>query len=146
MWTEALLRRWLYVVCGLHVVVGIAMPWLLQAPFGRAYIVYLAQCFGMEDLPGETIALLRWLLVLLGAMIAGWGVLMAGLVHLACRTRSCAPLLWLAAGLLAWAALDLGWSASRSVWLHLWLDSVALLLILVPAFALGRCLRAHHGH
>lgn len=144
--TDVLLQRWLYLVCGAHVAVGVTMPWMLQTPLGRAYLAHLATRFGIEDLPAETAALLRWLLVLFGAMIASWGLLMAGLVRLACQTRSTAPLHVLAAALLAWAALDMGWSASRGVWLHLWLDALALLVILLPLSALHQRLRADHGH
>lgn len=141
--TEALLQRWLYLVCGAHVAIGVAMPWLSQLPQGTAYVEHLAQAFGVAPLTAQTGELLRWLLTLLGAMIAGWGVLMAGLVRLACRNRQRAPLDLLALALLGWAALDMAWSASRGVWLHLWLDGLALLAILVPAFLLRRRFGEH---
>jgi hypothetical protein len=114
------------------------MPWLLTLLPGTAYVGHLSEVFGVAPLTAPTSDLMRWLLTLLGAMIAGWGVLMAGLVRLACRQRSRAPLDLLSLALLGWAALDMGWSASRGVWLHLWLDGAALLVILLPVGLLRR--------
>lgn len=131
----------MYAICAAHVLGGAALPWLLQTAPGQAYLAGLAQAFGIElSAAPRSASLLSWLLALLGAMIAGWGVLMAGLVRLAHRDRRRAPLDLLAVALLTWAALDMGWSASRGVWLHLWLDSAALLAILLPVWLLRRSL------
>jgi hypothetical protein len=133
------IERWLYLVCAVHVIVGIAMPLLLATPPGVAYVAELWHAFGAAGAPPEpTAALVRWLVVLLAAMVAGWGVLMAGLVRLAFRERRRAPLDVLLAGLAVWAPLDMGWSASRGVWSHVVLDVLALIVIVVPVLVARR--------
>lgn len=135
------LERWLLCVAALHLVVGATMPWWLDSPLGRAYLDLLLRS---GDAPGSDppTALVRWLVVLLGAMIAGWGVLMGGLVRLAFAWRSAQPLRVLVAALVLWAALDMGWSAARGVWLHLALDGAALVAIVPAALVAARRMRA----
>jgi hypothetical protein len=132
------LERWLYAVCALHVAVGVALPLLLRTPLGTGYVATLWHAFGSGAAPDDVAALTRWLVVLLGAMVAGWGVLMAGLVRLAFRERRRAPLDVLLAGLAVWAPLDMAWSASRGVWSHVALDVAALAAIAIPVLLARR--------
>jgi hypothetical protein len=135
-----LARHWLIAVGAGHVVIGIAMPLLLATRFGDDYLTHLWRAFYAGAPPdAATHALVRWLIVLLGAMIAGWGILIAGLAHVAVLRRTRGPIEVLLIALLVWAALDIGWGLHAGVMLHVIVDTLALVAI-VPALLI---LRAH---
>lgn len=131
--TISRLRTWLVLVGLVHVAIGIAMPLLIASSLGDDYLAQLWQAFyagAMPDAPTQ--ALVRWLVVLLGAMIAGWGVLIVGLTQFAVSRRAPGPLGVLIVALVTWAALDIGWGLHAGVRLHVIADAAAL-VALVPA-------------
>lgn len=58
--------------------------------------------------------------------------------HLGDRHRSAAAWAWLLTGLALWAPQDLALSIHARVWTHVWVDSLALLVLLPPLVWLWR--------
>ncbi len=79
-----------------------------------------------------------WWIALFGATVQSTALWMAALVHLGDRHRSATAWAWLLAGLALWAPQDMALSIHAQVWVHVWVDCMALLVMVPPLVWLWR--------
>lgn len=139
------LVRWLYAVAAGHVVVGALLPWLSNASLLDAYHAGIETAFWRAAAPGEARQLQAWWLSLFGPTVQLMALWMAALIHLADRARQPQVWLWLMAGLLLWAPQDIVVSLRAGIWSHVWIDLLALALMLPPLLCLWRLDRRAHN-
>lgn len=126
------LIRWMYGVAAGHLLLALAMPWLVNSSLLDAYFNYLAQQFAAQHGQHDLRAVHAWWISLFGPTIAYMSILMAAVVYFGARYRNSMAWFWLALATLVWAPQDIWLSLQYNVWLHVYLDSLALLLILPP--------------
>lgn len=118
------LVRWMYASAVLHLVVGLALPWIAGAELLRPYFDRLG--------PADTHAQHAWWMALFGPTIQCVGLWMLALTWFGDQRREAAAWLWIAAGLLLWGPQDIMVSLRADVWPNVWID-VATLALLLPA-------------
>lgn len=121
-------RKWLvrclYASAVLHLLAGLALPWVADAAALSWYHAVLG--------PTEQHARQAWWLALFGPTIQCVGLWMLALVWFGDTRREPAAWLWTGAGLLLWGPQDIMVSLRAAVWPNVWLD-LATLAVLLPA-------------
>ena len=124
---------WLYAAALMHLFAGLTLAWAGHSGLFEGYLQHIEQAFwGADAVPAAARAQQVWWLALFGATLQSYGLYMFALVHIGHRLKSRAAWGWLIAGILLWAPQDIWISAQARVWSHLWLDSLALLVLLPP--------------
>ena len=137
--TRPLLVRWLYATAVGHLLVGLVLTWAGDAHVFEAYHRSVEHFFWPEGAaPAASRNAQVWWIALFGATVQSTALWMAALVHLGDRHRSAAAWAWLLAGLALWAPQDLALSIHARVWAHVWVDSLALLVLVPPLVWLWR--------
>lgn len=136
------LRRWLvcwlYAVASGHLLVSLLLTWAGPSGMFNGYLSALEHATWASTVPGADRAQQLWWLALFGATLQSYSLYMLALVHLGHRLKSASVWAWLIAGVLLWAPQDMLISAQAKVWSHLWLDALALLVLLPPLLWLYR--------
>ncbi|AKJ97837.1 MULTISPECIES: hypothetical protein [Pseudomonas] len=133
------LIAWLYALALLHLLAGFMLSWAGHSGVFDDYLLTLEQAFWASDAaPAAARAQQVWWLALFGATLQSYALYMLALVHIGHRMKRAAPWGWIIAGILLWAPQDMLISAQARMWSHLWLDGVALLLLLPPLLWLYR--------
>ncbi|ROM66184.1 cell division protein [Pseudomonas brassicacearum] len=133
------LVAWLYAAALMHLLAGITLSWAGHSGLLDGYLQNIEQTFwGAATVPAIASEQQVWWLALFGATLQSYALYMLALVHIGNRLKSAMPWAWIIAGILLWAPQDMLISAQARVWSHLWLDSLALLLLLPPLFWLYR--------
>jgi len=133
------LVAWLYAAALMHLLAGITLSWAGHSGLLDGYLQNIEQTFwGTAVVPATASAQQVWWLALFGATLQSYALYMLALVHIGNRLKRAMPWAWVIAGILLWAPQDMLISAQARVWSHLWLDSLALLLLLPPLFWLYR--------
>jgi hypothetical protein len=131
------LQRWLLWVAALHVIGGLATPFIAYSSLFDGYTAQLQTTFWTGVImPVEALAYQRWMVALFGPTVAAWGVLMWFLVKEGIRSNKAWPWNAILGSLLAWAPADIGISLLHDFWPHVYLDIVVLLALGVPALVL----------
>ncbi len=131
--------RWIYATVIVHLLVGILLPWLPNAPLVDAYHRGIEAAFwGSDAAPAAARAQQAWWIALFGPTLQGAAIWMAALVRFGDRQRSAAAWGWLIAGLAVWAPQDMLISLQADCWRHVWLDAFALAMMLPPLVWLWR--------
>jgi hypothetical protein len=125
--------RIVFAAVALHLVVGMALPFIVHWPFLNLYHQAIAGAFwGPYTVPAAAIAHQRWWMALFGPTVQAAAIWMGALAWLGARHRL--PFAWgaLMAGLLLWAPQDMAISLQADAWMHVWLDALALAGMLPP--------------
>ncbi|UXU92154.1 thiol-disulfide oxidoreductase DCC family protein [Burkholderia sp. S-53] len=123
---------WMYAAAIVHLLVGVAVPWLAGAPLADAYHRAIELHFWAGAAPEPARAQQIWWMSLIGATVQCASVWMLALVHLGNRLRRREVWGWLLAGLLVWAPQDLLFSLQAHVWGHVAIDAAALVAMVPP--------------
>ncbi|MBT2340724.1 MULTISPECIES: cell division protein [Pseudomonas] len=130
---------WLYAAALLHLFGGVTLSWAGHSGLFDNYLLTLEQAFwASAAAPAAARAQQVWWLALFGATLQSYALYMLALVHIGNRLKRAMPWGWIIAGILLWAPQDMLISAQVRMWSHLWLDSLALLVLLPPLFWLYR--------
>jgi hypothetical protein len=124
------LVRWMYASAVLHLLVGLALPWVA----GAESLAWYHAALGPEAAHGQQ----AWWMALFGPTIQCVGLWMLALIWFGDRRREAAAWLWIAAGLLLWGPQDIMVSLRADVWPNVWIDLVTLALLLPAAWRLYR--------
>ena len=121
---------WLYLVTFGHFAAGILLAWFSHlAIFDHYHLTILNQ---IGDTSVGARQLNSWWLSLFGATLQNLAILMGVLIFAANRHGKAYIWLWMIIGLLVWAPQDMLISMQLNLRLHLWVDAIALLLLLPP--------------
>lgn len=126
------LVRWLFALAIAHLLGGVLFAWWGNLPVFENYHRSIEQAFFGQDVPTAARGLQVWWLALFGATVQSYAVFMGALVYLGNRYRSRAAWGGLIAGLVLWAPQDIWISAQLGIWSHVWVDSIALIGLLLP--------------
>ncbi|RYY03488.1 MAG: cell division protein [Gammaproteobacteria bacterium] len=126
---------WLYGIAILHFVVGVLLAWGSSLDYFDAYNHEVLSGFFSEISQSES-RFQAWWLSLFGATLQNIGIFMGAMIYVGNLYRNKHVWLWMIAGVLVWAPQDILISLQAGVESHLWLDSIALLLILPPLISL----------
>lgn len=119
-------------ICVGHLVVGVVLAWFMQSAVFEPYHRSVALHFWGDAAPAAARAQQVWWIALFGATMQSTALWMAALVYLGNRYRSAAAWAWLLAGLVLWAPQDMAISLQADAWIHVWIDGVALLMMVPP--------------
>jgi hypothetical protein len=124
----------------MHLLAGVTLTWAGHSGLLDGYLQNIEQAFWGADavVPATARTQQVWWLALFGATLQSYALYMLALVHIGNRLKRAMPWGWLIAGIVLWAPQDMLISAQARVWSHLWLDSIALLVLLPPLFWLYR--------
>ena len=122
---------WLYNMAILHFVVGVLLAWGSSLDYFDAYNHDVLSGFFSEISQSEN-RFQAWWLSLFGATLQNIGIFMGALIYVGNLYRNKHVWLWMIVGIGVWAPQDILISLQAGVESHLWLDSIALLLILPP--------------
>lgn len=141
------LVRWLYATAAGHLLVGLVLAWAGNAEVFEAYHRSVEHFFWPGGAaPAASRAAQVWWIALFGATVQSTALWMAALVYLGDRHRSAAAWAWLLAGLALWAPQDMALSIQAQVWVHVWVDCFALLVLVPPLMWLWRHDRIEQIH
>ncbi|OXI43763.1 thiol-disulfide oxidoreductase DCC family protein [Burkholderia aenigmatica] len=129
---------WMYCAAIVHLLVGIAVPWVAGAPWLDAYHRVIELHFWAGTAPDPARAQQIWWMSLIGATVQCASVWMLGLIHLGNRLRRREVWGWLLAGLLIWAPQDMLFSLQAHVSGHVAIDAAALVAMVPPLVWLRR--------
>lgn len=136
--TRLWLILWLYAVVAGHLLVGVLLTWMGNSDLLESYHRAVEQHFWSGAAPAVARAQQVWWIALFGATMQSTALWMAALVHLGHRLRSAAAWGWLLAGLALWAPQDMALSIQGGMWVHIWIDGFALLIMVPPLLWLWR--------
>jgi hypothetical protein len=124
--------NWLLLVCGVHVAVGVLLPWVGGAGLFNGYHSGIESAFWPAGAPHEARGLQTWWIALFGPTIQVMALFMIALIRLADRLRQPSIWMWLIAGLVVWAPQDVLVSLRAECWQHVAADALALAVMLPP--------------
>lgn len=130
------LIRWLYLITFGHFAAGVLLAWFSDLSFFDQYHHSILNQIG--DLSVTAHQLQVWWLSLFGATLQNLAIFMGVLTYLGSKQRSAFVWAWMIVGLILWAPQDMLISLRIDLWLHVWVDSFALLLMLPPLIILWR--------
>jgi len=136
--TRTWLVRWVYATVAAHLLVGVLLPLCAGAAVGSAYRRGIEEFFFGADAPAAGQALHVWWISLFGPTVQAAAIWMAGLAVIGDKQRNAFAWFMLIAGLLLWAPQDMLISARAHCWINLWLDTLALAVMLPPLLWLCR--------
>jgi hypothetical protein len=132
MTTRSWLVRWMYGVAAAHLAVGVLMPLCAGAAVATEYRRAIEAFFFNGEAPPAAQALHIWWMSLFGPTVQAAAIWMAGLVVMGDKQRNAFAWVMLMLGLLVWAPQDMLISARAHCWINLWIDMLALLVMLPP--------------
>ena len=126
--------KWMYGVVAGHVIAGVLLPWIGNLSLFDAYLESVATGFWPLGAPAEGRAQQVWWISLFGPTIQSVAVWMGALTYIGDKQRS--PFAWMSliVGVAIWAPQDMLISLRGDAWVHVWIDSVAVLVTLPPLF------------
>jgi len=114
----------------LHIIVGLALPWLVELPQFAFYNRHLLTAFNADST--EALALGKFMVGLLGPTIASWGVLFLFVVTVSFQTRSRSGWFVMIIAITGWTLCDMYFSLRFGVYLNLVIDLIVAGLLLTP--------------
>lgn len=141
--TRRWMIRWLYAVAAIHLLVGVLLPWIAGASLFNDYHSSIETVFWQATPPSQARSLQTWWISLFGPTIQVMSLWMMALIRLAERQGNSQIWLWLIAGLAIWAPQDMLVSLRAECWPHIWVDSIALIVMVPPLLWLQRHDKAH---
>lgn len=128
--TRSWLVRWMQAAAIAHLLVGAALPWIGGLPWLDGYHQRIEAAFWGGPAPAAARLQQQWWLALFGATLQNLALWMLALTHFGNRYRNPAIWGWMIAGLLLWAPQDMLVSLRAGIWGHVWIDLLALALML----------------
>ena len=135
------LIRWMYFITFGHLAAGVLLAWFSNNNIFDHYHQTILNQFGVTSLAGQSLQ--AWWLSLFGATLQNLAILMGVLTYLGAKHRSAVVWLWMIIGLVIWAPQDMLISLQINLWLHVWVDLIALAVLLPPLVILW-CLDRKH--
>ena len=132
MTTRTWLVRWIYMAVAAHLVVGVLLPLCAGSALSDGYRRGIEAFFFDGPAPADARALHVWWLSLFGPTVQAAAIWMAGLAVMGDKQRNAFAWAMLILGLLVWAPQDMLISARAHCWINLWIDTLALLVMLPP--------------
>ena len=130
------LRTWAvrvtYLSIALHLLVGLALPLLVNAAIFEGYHHGIETAFWGAEVPHQARAHQSWWIALFGPTVQAAALWMGALAYLGDRQRSAFAWGALIAGIVLWAPQDILISLRASCWNNVWLDCVAVAGMLPP--------------
>jgi hypothetical protein len=120
----------LQVLAVLHILVGLALPWLVELPQFGFYNRHLLAAFHTES--AEALALGKFMVGILGPTVASWGLLFLFVVNVSFASRSRTGWYFMVIAITGWSLCDMYLSVRAGVYLNLLIDLVVLGLVLTP--------------
>lgn len=121
---------WLYLITFGHFAAGILLAWFSHLAIFDSYHLTILNQVGDASVGARQLN--SWWLSLFGATLQNLAILMGVLIFAANRHGKAYIWLWMIIGLLVWAPQDMLISMQLNLRLHLWVDAIALLLLLPP--------------
>lgn len=132
------LVRWTYGAVVAHLLVGMLLPWIGSFSLFDGYHQGIESAFWQNGAPAAARAQQIWWISLFGPTVQGMSIWMGALACLGDRQRSAFAWGSLIVGIVLWAPQDMLISLRADAWVHVWLDSVAVLSMLPPLLWLWR--------
>jgi hypothetical protein len=130
------LISWMYLITLGHFVAGVLLAWFSSADIFDHYHQTILVQFGIAQNSAQDLQ--EWWLSLFGATLQNLAIFMGALTYLGNKFRHASVWIWMIVGLIVWAPQDILISLRIDLWLHVWIDIVALFLMLPPLIALWR--------
>ncbi len=124
------LIRWMYLITFGHFAAGILLAWFSSFHFFDQYHESILTRFG--ELSVHVHALQVWWLSLFGATLQNLAIFMGVLTYVGNKYRNHIVWAWMIVGLVLWAPQDMLISLQIDLWPHVWVDSIALAVMLPP--------------
>lgn len=128
--------RFTYASIAGHLAVGALLPLIANAGMFNGYHSGIETAFYGADIPAAARAHQVWWISLFGPTVQAAAVWMGALAWIGSRQRSAGAWGALIAGIVLWAPQDMWMSLQREVWVHVWIDTFALVCMLPPLFYL----------
>lgn len=128
------LIRWLYLLTFGHFAAGVLLAWFSNLDLFDHYHHSILRQIGDSSVAAEQLQV--WWVSLFGATLQNLAIFMGILTYVASKQRSAFVWVWMVVGLVVWAPQDVLISLRIDLWLHVWVDAIALLLMLPPLIAL----------
>jgi hypothetical protein len=109
---------------------GILVAWFANLSLFDGYHQSILTQFGGFSANAKTLQV--WWINLFGATVQNLAIFMGVLTYIGNKQRSTFVWSWMIAGLIVWAPQDMLISLQVNLWLHVWIDSVALLVMILP--------------
>jgi hypothetical protein len=132
MTTRTWLVRWMYAATAAHLVVGVLLPLCAGTVLSEGYRRGIEAYFFSGATPVAAQALHVWWMSLFGPTVQAAAIWMAGLAVIGDKQRNAFAWAMLILGLLVWAPQDMLISARAHCWINLWIDALALAVMLPP--------------
>ena len=123
---------WLYLVAAGHFLVGMLLPWLMDAAWFEAYHQAIEHTFWQGAAPASARSQQVWWIGLFGPTVQAVAIWMAALIRLGQLHGGRFAWLMLIVGLLIWAPQDIAFSLRADAWSHVWIDLFAVGVTLPP--------------
>ncbi len=130
--TRTWVIRWMYGIAVGHLLVGILLPWIGELSIFETYHRSVEAGFWGQGAPATARAQQVWWISLFGPTVQSLALWMGALVFIGDRQRSTFAWGWLMAGVIVWAPQDMLISLRAGAWIHVWIDSVAVITMLPP--------------
>lgn len=131
---RAWLVRWIYLLTFGHFAAGVLLAWFSHFSFFDHYHQSILAQIGDFSITAHQLQV--WWLSLFGATLQNVAIFMGVLTYVGNKQRSAFVWAWMIVGLILWAPQDMLISLRIDLWLHVWVDSIVLLLMLPPLIVL----------
>lgn len=121
---------WMYLIAIAHLVGGILVSWFSNIDSLDAYHNDILRRFGEPSIQLHHLHI--WWLNLFGATLQNVAIFMGILIYIGNKVRNALVWLWMAVGLVVWFPQDIIISLRIDLWAHVWVDAIAMLVLLPP--------------
>lgn len=131
--TVQVAEKWLKILAIIHIIGGLALPILVFTPLSAPYFDELTNRFANSN-PES----LRFLIGIFGPTVASWGLLFYYAIGKAFQSLKLSDWWILLCAILVWVILDSAYSWYFGIYSHLVINSIMLVLILIPFISVKR--------
>lgn len=125
---------WMYLITFGHFAAGVLLAWFSNSHLFDSYHQSILVRFGNLSVSAHPLQV--WWLSLFGATLQNLAIFMGILTCVASKQRSAFVWMWMIIGLVLWAPQDMFISLQVNMWVHVWVDAAALLLMVPPLMTL----------
>lgn len=123
---------WMYGVAVGHFMTGLLLPWIGDLSIFDAYHRAIEAGFWGGEAPSAARAQQVWWISLFGPTVQSLAIWMGALTRIGDRQRSASVWIWLIVGIVVWAPQDMTISLRAGAWIHVWIDSFAVVTMMPP--------------